>query len=107
MAGSIVKQPSDSCQAFMRRISARLQMIRRGANPNHAGFLRAVTDRPYSRVPQAVGAVCDRPGTPACFGFAQSLKPRCLACLLFLLLPACRQEMADQPRYEPYEESNF
>jgi mono/diheme cytochrome c family protein len=32
---------------------------------------------------------------PACFGFA------------LLLLPACRQQMADQPRYEPYEESNF
>jgi len=27
--------------------------------------------------------------------------------VLLLLLPACRQQMADQPRYEPYEESNF
>jgi hypothetical protein len=26
---------------------------------------------------------------------------------LLLLLPACRQKMADQPRYDPYDESSF
>jgi hypothetical protein len=35
------------------------------------------------------------------------IKARRLACLLFLLLPACRQQMADQPRYDPYQESSF
>jgi mono/diheme cytochrome c family protein len=27
--------------------------------------------------------------------------------ILMLLLPSCRQKMADQPRYDPYEESTF
>ena len=27
--------------------------------------------------------------------------------LLLLLLPACRQQMAEQPRYDPLEESSF
>src|SRR5262245_22697825 len=27
--------------------------------------------------------------------------------VLLLFLPACRQQMADQPRYEPLEESGF
>jgi Cytochrome C oxidase, cbb3-type, subunit III len=37
-----------------------------------------------------------------------ALTPALLTLLLLLpLLPACRQQMADQPRYEPLEESSF
>ena len=45
---------------------------------------------------------------PACNSFTRSQPSASrLLLLCLLLLPACRQQMADQPRYDPLEESSF